>query len=594
MNILKFPVSKLALATDKKDLANFLNYDYKDFCWILYSRPIHMRYKLIEIPKKNGKIRIIHAPDSHLKQLQKNLAIQLTELFEEKNFYKPAFSFAFRRNNNKQKFGIYFNAKRHRNRKLVINIDLKDFFHTIEFKRIVGYFKKNNYFNFPIDVAIGIAQIACYKDINTGKTFLPQGSPVSPIISNLITEILDAKFTNLARKYKFYYSRYADDLTLSFDTSNLPPEIVKCNKNDYSLGIEVIKAIKSSGFNINNDKVSFRTNFDRQQVTGLVVNKKINIPRNYYDFSKSMAYSYCQYAIFNKSSYHTFSNKSSNQGESIIGILNYIYNIKMEYKNRITDKEPYIYTEFKIEKKPKSPEQLFWSKNSFIRLLLQTYFQESFVYRKKIHLLCEGKTDPLHFKNYISTLPPLIQSYYEFTAFKEEDLTIFQKELNIRSGTPNLKRFIEIYSTLYISKMVFVNPTIIIVDNDKAGKEVFQCGTGRYSKTSQSGKVIINSIEIEYAYICKNLFIIKLPNINSETTIEDLYDTTLTSTILNGKSFTKDNIYDANTHYGKVDFFKNVIRKNRSTIDYRNFEVIIEIINRIFSLNLYLNLTNIK
>ncbi len=130
----------------------------------------------------------------------------------------------------------------------------------------------------------------------------------------------------------------------------MPPEIVKCNKNDYSLGIEVIKAIKSSGFNINNDKVSFRTNFDRQQVTGLVVNKKINIPRNYYDFSKSMAYSYCQYAIFNKSSYHTFSNKSSNQGESIIGILNYIYNIKMEYKNRITDKEPYIYTEFKIEK----------------------------------------------------------------------------------------------------------------------------------------------------------------------------------------------------------------------------------------------------
>ncbi len=91
MNILKFPVSKLALATDKKDLANFLNYDYKDFCWILYSRPIHMRYKLIEIPKKNGKIRIIHAPDSHLKQLQKNLAIQLTELFEEKTFISLLF-----------------------------------------------------------------------------------------------------------------------------------------------------------------------------------------------------------------------------------------------------------------------------------------------------------------------------------------------------------------------------------------------------------------------------------------------------------------------------------------------------------------------
>jgi len=142
--------------------------------------------------------------------------------------------------------------------------------------------------------------------------------------------------------------------------------------------------------------------------------------------------------------------------------------------------------------------------------------------------------------------------------------------------------------------MIFVNPTILIVDNDKAGNEVFQCATGRYKKTSKNGKVIINSIEIEYAYICKNLFIIKLPKINPETTIEDLYDTTLTSTILNGKSFTKDNVYDPNIHYGKVDFFKNVIRKNRTTIDYKNFEAIIEIINRIFNLNFYLNLTNIN
>lgn len=221
------------LATDKKDLANFLNYDYKHFCWILYSQPIHTRYNIIEIPKKSGKLRVIHAPDSHLKQLQKNLAVQLTELFEQKNTGKPSFSFAYRRNNKEEKFGIYFNAKRHRNRKLVINIDLKDFFHTIEFKRIVGYFTRNNHFKFPIDVAIGIAQIACYKDPKTGKVFLPQGSPVSPIISNLITEILDAKITKLAIQYKFYYSRYADDLTLSFDTKKLPQEIIQSNENNF-------------------------------------------------------------------------------------------------------------------------------------------------------------------------------------------------------------------------------------------------------------------------------------------------------------------------------------------------------------------------
>ena len=81
-----------------------------------------------------------------------------------KSILDPTFSFAFRKNTNDKKYGIYFNAKRHRNRKLVVNLNLKDFFNTIEFKRIVGYFTKNKYFNFPIEVSIGIAQIACYKD----------------------------------------------------------------------------------------------------------------------------------------------------------------------------------------------------------------------------------------------------------------------------------------------------------------------------------------------------------------------------------------------------------------------------------------------
>lgn len=579
------------LAADKKDLANFLNYNYKDFCWILYSQPIHNRYRILEIPKKSGKLRLIHAPDPHLKQLQKNLAKQLTELFEEKNTNTSSFSFAYRRNNNQKKFGIYFNAKRHRNRKLVVNIDLKDFFHSIEFKRIVGYFIKNNYFKFPVDVAIGIAQIACYKDPKISKVFLPQGSPVSPIISNLIAEILDAKITKLALKHKFYYSRYADDLTLSFDTKTLPPEIILSNNNDLLLGKSIIKAIKSSGFNINNEKVSFRTNYDRQQVTGLVVNKKINVTRDYYNYSKSMAYNFCKFSTFEKSKFHTFSKNKLNTGKSIVGIMTYIYNIKNEYKNRTENTKPDIYTDFKIEK-IKTPEQLFWSKNNFIRLFLQTYFQENFVYNKNIHLLCEGKTDPLHFKNYISTLPLEKQKFYKFNAFNEEKLTIFQKELNIRSGTPNLKRFIEIYSTLYTTQLLFINPTIIIVDNDKAGNEVFQCATGRYKKTSHQSIMTINSLNIEYAYVCKNLYIIKLPKILPETTIEDLYDTTVTSTILNGKTFTKANEYNTSLHYGKVEFLRNVIKKNKSSINYSNFDITLEAIDRIFLLNLYKNFTS--
>lgn len=586
MNQIRFPIASLILAKDKKDLANYLDYDYKEFCNILYSKPIHTRYKKIEIPKKSGGKRIILSPDIHLKKLQRNLNINLSELYEHKNSGKQSFSFAFRKNNDEKKFGIYFNAKRHRNRKLVVNIDLKDFFHTIEFKRIVGYFKNNNYFKFPIEVAIGIAQIACYKDPLTGRTFLPQGSPVSPIISNLITEILDAKITKLAKKYKFYYSRYADDITLSFDTSNPPYEIIEIKDNDFILGSKIIESIKSSGFNINNKKICFRTNFDRQQVTGLVVNKKINVPRKYYNYSKSMAYEFCKTGTFEKSSYHTFSKNNSNESQSIIGIMNYIYNIKTEYANRTTNTKPSIYTEFKPEK-PQTTEQIFWSKNSFKRLLLQTYFQAYFVYNQKVHIVCEGKTDPLHFKIFMSTLDENTQNKFKFSYFNEEKLTIFQKELNIRSGTTNLSRFIEVYSTLFITERTDIKPTIILVDNDDAGNKVFNSACGRYNKTSIRNKIIIDTKEIEYAFICKNLYLLKLPEVIKNTCIEDMYDPSILSITLKGKYFCKDNNYDPRIYYGKIDFINNVIKKNVNRIDYENFSILFKALERINTFNLY-------
>lgn len=119
---------------------------------------------------------------------------------------------------------------------------------------------------------------------------------------------------------------------------------------------------------------------------------------------------------------------------------------------------------------------------------------------------------------------------------------------------------------------------------------MFQCGTGRYQKTSKKDKITIEKIEIEYAYICKNLFILKLPKILKETTIEDLYDSSVTSTILNGKSFTKDNQYDTSLYYGKVELLTNIIKKNKKSINYKNFDIILEAIDRLFLMNLYFNL----
>ena len=91
-------------------------------------------------------------------------------------------------------------------------MDLECFFDSFHFGRVCGYFEKNKDFLLPREVSIIIAQIACYN----GR--LPQGAPSSPIISNLICQVLDMHLLKIAKKYRLDYTRYADDLT--FSTNN--------------------------------------------------------------------------------------------------------------------------------------------------------------------------------------------------------------------------------------------------------------------------------------------------------------------------------------------------------------------------------------
>ena len=105
---------------------------------------------------------------------------------------------------------IITNAKIHKNKKIVLNLDLKDFFDSFHFGRVKGFFEKNKDFKsfFPeltSELATLIAQLVCFN----GK--LPQGAPSSPLLTNLICNIFDVRVLKLAKKYKLAYSRYADD-----------------------------------------------------------------------------------------------------------------------------------------------------------------------------------------------------------------------------------------------------------------------------------------------------------------------------------------------------------------------------------------------
>lgn len=163
---------------------------------------------------------------------------------------------------------IITNAKIHKNKKIVLNLDLKDFFDSFHFGRIKGFFEKNKDFKFSPELATLIAQLACYN----GK--LPQGAPSSPLITNLICNIFDIRVLNLARKYKLNYSRYADDLTFSTNYKGFI-------KNLEEFKEDILLEIEKNGFEANMKKYRLTFQNSRQEVTGLTVNKKINVSKIY-------------------------------------------------------------------------------------------------------------------------------------------------------------------------------------------------------------------------------------------------------------------------------------------------------------------------
>lgn len=200
-------MSQFNQIASRNELADFLGVSRKILTHILYIRKTENLYVSFDIPKRSGGTRTIHAPQNELKSVQQKLAKSLIDYYDfikKDNNIKSNISHAF-----EKKKGIITNAEIHRNKRIVLNLDLKDFFDSFHFGRVYGYFHKNKYFALNEEVSIVIAQLVCYN------RKLPQGAPTSPIITNLICQILDYNILKLAKKYKLDYTRYADDLTFS-------------------------------------------------------------------------------------------------------------------------------------------------------------------------------------------------------------------------------------------------------------------------------------------------------------------------------------------------------------------------------------------
>lgn len=215
------------------------------------------RYIKFYIPKKSGGQREIKAPVEKLKDIQSALNLLLQVIYTTQ---EHAYGFVTGKS-------IKDNAAIHAGAAFVFNIDVKDFFPSIQFGRIKNVLQLSpfNLIEEREKIAFTIANL-CTED-----GVLPQGAPTSPILTNIICKRLDKRLYKFATTYNAKYSRYADDITFS---SN---EFI-FNKRFKS---QLTQILANEKFTLNTDKTRMQGKAYRQEVTGLTVNEKVNVNRQY-------------------------------------------------------------------------------------------------------------------------------------------------------------------------------------------------------------------------------------------------------------------------------------------------------------------------
>lgn len=559
----------LQSAKSKKDLAVLLGIKTSNLTHILYVLKASSQYTDFPISKKNGGTRKISAPSDRLKVIQKKLSNFLQDCIEEINSgkaqgerYVSTLSHGFVREKT-----IITNAMMHLHRKNVLNVDLKDFFESFNFGRVRGFFIKNRNFKLDPHIATVIAQIACYENK------LPQGSPCSPVITNLICHALDIRLAKLACKYSCVYSRYADDITISTRKDQFPTEIMVEDNGVYIPSKKFQGEIERAGFLINPDKTRIQYKDSRQDVTGLIVNEKPNTKKEYWRAVKAQCY-----ALFKTGSFQVPTSSGFELGNifSLEGKLNFIDQI--DRFNRTRDKPP-LEPKFQLRNYGHETTILF---NGREKTFSKFLYYKNFYGNTQPTILCEGETDNIYLRSAINILaaqyPKLAISETNNNGYKVlVHFFEYSKRtrflLQLYGGTSYLKFFINRYETqyLYYQAPKPQNPVIIVLDNDSGSNGILNL-----IKNFKSSKAFVGNEELkdlkgaDFVYVVHNLYIVLTPlNANDQDSkIEDFFDVNDRNTIIAGKKFNPENDMDPKVEYGKKIFAEKVIQANKSNINF--------------------------
>jgi RNA-directed DNA polymerase len=423
-------------------------------------------------------------------------------------------------------------------------------------------------------VATVLAQIACHDN------GLPQGSPCSPVISNLIGHLLDLRLCKLATRYGCTYSRYADDITFSTNKPDFPSSIAEQaagQVHTWEVGDQLRDIIDRTGFTINDSKTRMQYRSSRQDVTGLVVNKKVNIRSEYRRNVRAMAQNLFLTGQFqfimtvpdpNGVLVPTKVNGKSSQLQGMLGHIDYVdrHNQEMESKRDGGSASAKM-----------AADRALRSKQALYRRFL--LFKDFYSADRPV-IVCEGKTDNVYLLCAIKSLAASYPKLASVSATSKAKVNVRLLEtsdssagriLHLGHGASDLARLIEHYweALAKFKAPGLDQPFIVLVDNDKGADDV-------YNAAKRVAKKVISKAA-PFSHVFANLYLVITPLSPGaqQSEIEDSFDDTIKNLTLGGKKFSSASKPDPTKHFGKA-ILAQYVRENAARIDFVGFKGLLD------------------
>lgn len=205
-------------------------------------------YHCYQIPKKNGGKRDISEPLPNLKEIQRWILDNILYKFEISPYAK-----AYVKGKS-----VKDNVRFHRRQNKILSLDIKDFYSHLTNWMVFQLFLEAGYSE---AVGMMLTNLCCLEGS------LPQGAPTSAALSNILMKDFDYKVGQFCKKSKIRFTRYADDMTFSGDF------------NEVKVISFVKKSLKDLNLSLNEKKTRVRKQGQQQEVTGIVVNYKPQLPK---------------------------------------------------------------------------------------------------------------------------------------------------------------------------------------------------------------------------------------------------------------------------------------------------------------------------